>query len=69
MSEHITVNRLVKNLKTHSSNQKVTSHPPSLKFTHLQLKLVFVTQMSTIILAFTTDRLRATCLLFCDTDE
>ena len=41
MSEHITVNRLVKNLKTHSRNQKVTSHPPSLKFTHLQLKLVF----------------------------
>ena len=73
MSEHITVqtvnlvNRLVKNLKTHSSNQKVTFHP-SLKFTHLQLKLAFVTQMSTIILAFLTDRLTM-CLLFCDTDE
>ena len=55
VSEHITaqtvnlVNRLVKNLKAHSSNQKVTFHP-SLKFTHLHHK-----QMSTIILAFLTD--------------
>ena len=37
-------------------------------FLLLQLKLAFVTQMSTIILALLTDRLTM-CLLFCDTDE